>query len=250
MNSLLFSGCWKQRYDDPFKNSSVWCCCFHPSKPKLAWGLNGGVWSLSGNSHSTSIAQWNRKHIFRSNATTAVTCLDWNVRHLLLTSLICSRTEMYHCRRADANWPQFIGKVRWSSGTKTGPNHLKWKEAPYQYFPSSGTWWKRRATCSSLAAGTRWIILNLIKSSDVPLSIFWEMAKTSDAWRFLLSNDRGPPSGTRTSRLRSKFSIFIRIEFGKWLGSRPMSSPPVLMTKQSKSASWVNQNLWKASIIR
>ena len=88
LNELLFSGCWKQRCDDPDQQGKVICCSFHPSRPKLACGLSGGRICLFGStSHTTPFGQWNKKRILQAQSEAEVVCIDWNVRQL---SIICT----------------------------------------------------------------------------------------------------------------------------------------------------------------
>ena len=88
LNELSFSGCRKQRCDDPNPQDQVICCSFHPSRPKLACGLDGGrICLFGGRSHTTPFGQWNKKRILQAQSEAEVVCIDWNVRQL---SIICT----------------------------------------------------------------------------------------------------------------------------------------------------------------
>ena len=83
MNSFHLSGCWKRLCYDPNQKGDVDCCRFHPSKPKLACGLDGGrIWLFCGTSHSTPFCQWETKRILKAESKDDVRCIDWNVSQL------------------------------------------------------------------------------------------------------------------------------------------------------------------------
>ena len=73
-------GCSKRCCYGPFQ-SGVFCCSFHPTKPKLACGLERGrVCLFSGTHHSTPFSEWTET-LLQAATRSWVKCVDWKVRH-------------------------------------------------------------------------------------------------------------------------------------------------------------------------
>jgi hypothetical protein len=77
---LIFETVGRRRCYGVNETGDVNCCCFHPSKPKLACGLGKGkVCLFSGTDQSTPFSEWTET-VLEATKSSWVSCIDWKVR--------------------------------------------------------------------------------------------------------------------------------------------------------------------------
>jgi len=73
--------CSKRRCYGPSESGGVTCCSFHPTKPKLACGLDGGrVCLFSASDESTPFSEWTEM-VLQAATSSSVVSIDWKVWH-------------------------------------------------------------------------------------------------------------------------------------------------------------------------
>ena len=95
--------CRQRRCYGPSESGPVYCCSFHPTKPKLACGLDGGrVCLFSVTDHSISFAEWTET-VLQAAESSWVKCIDWKVRHQSSSCANIFQNKKYFCLQVDGS---------------------------------------------------------------------------------------------------------------------------------------------------
>jgi hypothetical protein len=123
--TILDEGCSQRRCYGPSESGDVNCCSFHPTKPKLACGLDGGrVCLFSESSQSIPFAEWT-KTILQAATNPWIKCIDWKVgRQNSSCAIFFKIKKNFVYSWTGANWLLEWSMGWWSFGTKMEPSHL------------------------------------------------------------------------------------------------------------------------------